>query len=112
MRRIHFLLLPLVLLPVFYGCQNQAPPAEIDMADLRQAVLQQTEKLYAIHLKLDTAATDILKAESLAESGDCSSAQYVAADAYRNVERADEELLDLGRDLQALFNLDVESANR
>jgi len=72
-------------------------------------VLKKTQELYLIHLKLDTAAADITAAELKAGTGDCSDAEYLAADAYRNLEKADQELLQLGRDLQALFNLDINS---
>jgi len=34
-----------------------------------------------------------------------------AADAYCNLKKADQDLLQLGRDLQALFNQDVEITN-
>lgn len=112
MRRITFLLFIMVLLTGLGGCRQQTAQPQPDMTALRQAVMQKTERLYAIHLRLDSAATEILKAESLAGSGNCDSAQYVAADAYRHLEKADEELLDLGSELQALFNLDVEQANR
>ena len=60
---------------------------------------------------LDSAAADITAAERKARSEDCSDAEYLAADAYRNLEKADQDLLQLGRDLQALFNLDVEITN-
>ena len=112
MRRFHLLLFLFASLPLLSSCQNQAPQTDVDLAKLRQEVQKKTEKLYAIHLRLDTAANEILKAESLAESGDCSSAQYVAADAYRSLEKGDQALLELGAELQALFNLDVEKANR
>jgi hypothetical protein len=60
---------------------------------------------------LDSAAADITAAERKARSEDCSDAEYLAADAYRNLEKPDQDLLQLGRDLQALFNLDVEITN-
>jgi len=81
------------------------------MAELRQAVLKKTQDLYLIHLKLDTAAADITEAELKAGNADCSDAEYLAAEAYRNLEKADQDLLQLGRDLQALFNLDIEIRN-
>jgi hypothetical protein len=81
------------------------------MTALRQAVLKKTEDLYWIHLRLDSAATDITQAELKARNADCSDAEFLAADAYRNLEKADQALLQLGKDLQVLFNLDVEIAN-
>lgn len=92
------------------GCQQPEP--KVDMEALRQAVLKKTQDLYLIHLKLDTAAADITEAELKANSGQCADAEYMAAEAYRNIVKADEDLLQLGRDLQALFNLDVRTANR
>jgi hypothetical protein len=81
------------------------------MSSLRQAVLKKTEDLYRIHLLLDTAAADITEAELKAGNADCSDAEYLASDAYRNLEKADQALLQLGSELQLLFNLDVEIAN-
>ena len=94
------------------GCQQAAPEPKIDMAAMQQAVLKKTQELYLIHLKLDTAAANITEAELKANSGECADAEYMAADAYRNIVKADEDLLQLGRDLQALFNLDVRAANQ
>jgi hypothetical protein len=99
-----FLLMSVALIS---GCQKPAPEPEVDMVALRQAVLKKTQEIYLIHLKLDTAAADITEAELKANSGDCSDAEYLAADAYRSLQKADEDLLQLGRDLQVLFNLDV-----
>jgi len=111
MRRILLLLILNVLLLGLHGCQEQAPEPGVDMVALRQAVLKKTEELYQIHLKLDTAAADITAAEVKARDADCSAAEYFAADAYRTLEQADQDLLQLGRDLQVLFNLDVEITN-
>jgi hypothetical protein len=94
------------------GCQQAAPEPKVDMAAMQEAVLKKTQELYLIHLKLDTAAADITAAELKANSGECADAEYLASDAYRNITKADEDLLQLGRDLQALFNLDVRAANR
>jgi len=104
-----FLLIPLTLSS---GCQKPVPEPEVDMDALRQAVLKKTQDLYLIHLKLDTAAADITEAELKANAANCGDAEYHAADAYRNLEQADQDLLQLGRDLQALFNLDVQAVNR
>ena len=111
MRRFRFLLILFALLAIPYGCQKQAPEPAIDMSSLRQAVLKKTEDLYRIHLLLDTAAADITEAELKAGNADCSDAEYLASDAYRNLEKADQALLQLGSELQILFNLDAEIAN-
>jgi len=107
-RRIRLLLLLLVSILALVGCQEQAPEPGVDMTALRQAVLKKTEEIYQIHLKLDTAAADITAAEVKARNADCSDAEYLAADAYRILEQADQDLLQLGHDLQVLFDLDVE----
>jgi hypothetical protein len=111
MLRPQLLLMLLTSILALQGCQKEEPKPEVDMAQLRQGVLKMTEDLYRIHLKLDTAAADITEAELKAGNADCSDAEYLAADAYRNLEQADQELLQLGRDLQVLFNLDVEIVN-
>jgi hypothetical protein len=106
-------LLPILIFSILglVGCQEQAPEPGVDITALRQAVLKKTEELYQIHLKLDTAAANITAAEVKARGADCSDAEYLAADAYRILEQADQDLLQLGRDLQVLFNLDVEVTN-
>ena len=111
MRRTRLLIVLIVSILGLHGCQDKAPEPGVDMAALRQAVLKKTEEIYRIHLKLDTAAADITAAEVKARNADCSDAQYFAADAYRILEQADQDLLQLGRDLQVLFNLDVEITN-
>ena len=107
------MILPALLLGMasLSACQEKAAQPGVDMQALRQAVLEQTERIYWIHLRLDSASTDITKAELKARNADCSDAEYLAADAYRNLEKADEALLELGRDLQELFNLDIEMAS-
>ena len=111
MRRTRLLLILVISILGLLGCQEQAAEPGVDMTALRQAVLKKTEEIYQIHLKLDTAAADITAAEVKARNADCSDAQYFAADAYRILEQADQDLLQLGRDLQVLFNLDVEITN-
>lgn len=111
MRRVQLLFVPLALLLALASCQQQAPEPQVDMTALRQEVLKKTQELYRIHLRLDSAASDITAAEQKARNADCSDAEYLAADAYRNLEDADQAILQLGRDLQALFNLDAEMAN-
>jgi len=92
---------------ILTACQPKTTEPEVDMRALRQAVLKKTEQIYLIHLKLDSASTDITAAEMKARNADCADAEYLAADAYRNLEQADEALLELGRELQELFNLDI-----
>jgi hypothetical protein len=111
-RRVIWLLLFLASLALIGACQKPPADTEADRARLRQAVQEQTEKLYLIHLKLDSAAREITEAERRASEAECSGAEYVAAEAYRYVIEADDELIQLGQDLQALFNLDAEKANR
>jgi hypothetical protein len=103
------LLLPILLLGWVFisACQQKAPQPAVDMQALRLAVSKQTEQIYWIHLKLDSASTAITEAELKARNDDCRDAEYIAAEAYRNLEQADEALLELGRDLQELFNLDM-----
>jgi len=105
------LMLPVLLpglLVLLAGCQEKAPRAEVDLQAMRQAVMQQTERIYWIHLKLDSASKAVTEAELKARDDDCSDAEYMASEAYRNLEQADQALLELGRDLQELFNLDME----
>ena len=111
MRLAQLLLILLVLILGLNGCREQAPEPGVDMTALRQAVLKKTEELYQIHLKLDSAAADITAAEVKARNADCSDAEYLAADAYRIVEQADQDLLQFGHELQVLFDLDTETTN-
>lgn len=94
------------------ACRQADPPPAVDLAALRYAMQEHTETLLLIHFKLDNALKEISAAEAQAEEGACATAGYHAADAYRELQSADEQLLDLGRDLQALFNLDAATANR
>jgi hypothetical protein len=111
MRRILLLLILIVSILGLHGCREQEPEPGVDMTALRQAVLKKTEELYQIHLKLDSAAADITAAEVKARNADCSDAEYLAADAYRIVEQADQDLLQFGHELQVLFDLDTETTN-
>ena len=94
------------------GCGQPDPQPAVDMAAMRAAMQEHTETLLLIHFKLDNALKEVSAAETRAEEGGCASAGYHAADAYRELQAADEQLLDLGRDLQELVNLDAASANR
>ncbi len=97
---------------VVSACQEKSPQPEVDMQALRQAIMKKTEQIYWIHLKLDSASTAVSEAELKMSNSECSDAGYLAADAYRNLQQADEALLELGRDLQELLNLDIEMASR
>jgi len=93
---------------IFLGaCQPSAPPPGPDLARLRAEMQEHTETLLLIHFKLDNALKEIEAAETRAEEDGCATAGYHAADAYRELQAADDQLLDLGRDLQALLNLDA-----
>lgn len=94
------------------ACQRAEPPPPVDLTRLRAEMQEHTETLLLIHFKLDNALQEITAAEARAEEGGCSSAGYHAADAYRELQAADDQLLDLGRDLQELLNLDAAEANR
>lgn len=111
--KIVILALVVTLLTGLGGCQQTEPqPAVDDLVKIRAAVQEHTETLLLIHFKLDNALKEISAAEIQAEQGGCATAGYHAADAYRELQAADEQLLDLGRDLQAMVNLDAAAANR
>ncbi len=112
MRRLFVLPIWVLGLLFLSACQDQTAGPEDEMRALRQAMIRKTEQIYLIHLQLDSASKDITSAELKAANAECSDAEYLAADAYRNLEKADEALLELGRELQELFNLDVSQANR
>ena len=100
-------LLALASLLSLAACRQPEPPPGPDMARLRAEMQEHTETLLLIHFKLDNAMEEISAAEARAGEGGCSSAGYHAADAYRELQAADEMLLDLGRNLQELVNLDA-----
>jgi hypothetical protein len=104
MRRLPPTLVFLALL--LGGCQADTGPSAADYERLQAAVLKKQELLLQIHLDLDTAAAEISDAEQTAQEGNCSGAEFHSAEAYRALRKADEAILDLGRELQALFNLD------
>ena len=86
-----------------------APPAEESGTSaevLRADIQKKTERMYWIHLRLDTAAEEISKAELAASEGNDSAAQFHAAEAYRSIEQADEALLELGTQMQEMAGLD------
>jgi len=88
------------------ACQQEAAGPDIDMAALRQDVQKKTERMYWIHLRLDTASTEISNAEAAAREGNTSAAEFHAAEAYRSIEQADQALLELGQQMQEMVNLD------
>ena len=105
--KAHTLTLLLASLVGVVACRPSEPSPAADMAALRAAMQEHTETLLLIHFKLDNALKAISAAEIQAEEGGCAGAGYHAAEAYREVHSADEQLLDLGRDLQALVHLDA-----
>jgi hypothetical protein len=88
------------------ACGEQASEQPRDTAALQQKVQEKTRELYRIHLKLDTAAAELEKAEAAIASGNVSAAGYHVTEAHRAVVNADNELLDLGQGLQQAVNLD------
>ena len=89
------------------GCKQQAGTQQADLAKLQNQVQELTEDLYRFHLELDTAATEISDAEAAIAQGNASGAEYHAAEAYRSVTQADDQLIELGRALQKAVNLDL-----
>jgi hypothetical protein len=88
------------------GCRQSTTDTGRDLALLQKEIIEKQELLLQIHLDLDSAATGIADAQQAARDGRCETAAYDAAEAYRMLERADQAILDLGRDLQVLFDLD------
>lgn len=101
-----------VMCALLAACGASDPPPGPNMTRLRAEMQEHTETLLLIHFKLDNALKEITAAEARAEEGGCASASYHAADAHRELQLADDQLLDLGRDLQELLNLDAGAANR
>jgi hypothetical protein len=110
--KIHAIGVSLTFLLALGACRPAEPPPAVDLTRLRAEMQEHTETLLLIHFKLDNALQEISDAEARAEEGGCSSAGYHAADAYRELQAADDQLLDLGRDLQEFLNLDAADANR
>lgn len=106
-----FIIVNLLLIFFVAACHRGPEPEIPDIARLQQQILEKQDLLLQIHLDLDAAASDISDAEIAAQGGNCSGAEFHAAEAYRKLEKADEAILDLGRDLQAMFNLDREKGN-
>lgn len=95
-----------LLIALLTACKPTPAEPEFDMNALRQDIQKKTERMYWIHLRLDTASTEILNAEKAAGEGNASAAQFHAAEAYRSLEQADEALLELGQKLQEMAGLD------
>lgn len=97
------------------GCGRAEPPAakaELHVpAALKLAMQDHSETLLLIHLRLDSAATELTRAEEQAQTGNYSAVDYHMADARRHLDAADDAVLQLGQDLQILFNLDAATAN-
>ena len=102
------ILLPVaVTIALALGACKPAPETPgVDLAALRQDIQKKTERMYWIHLRLDTAATEISNAEIAAREGNNSAAEFHATEAYRSIEQADEALLELGQKMQEMVNLD------
>ena len=88
------------------ACQPSSSGAEQELAKVRQELQKKTERIYWIHLRLDTAATEISNAEIAARDGNTSAAEFHAAEAYRSIEQADQALLELGTQIQEIAGLD------
>ncbi len=101
------MLLVASLVLVLGACRPQPPADAPDPAELKRLMQQKTERLLWIHLRLDTAANEIAEAQAAVRAGNTSAAEFHAQEAYRSLETADEAVLDLGRQLQEMVNLDV-----
>jgi hypothetical protein len=95
----------LLVMTLLTACSKPAEP-EIDMVALRADIQEKTERMYWIHLRLDTASTEISNAEQAARDGNASAAEFHAAEAYRSIEQADQALLELGTQMQEMAGLD------
>lgn len=101
--------LPSIIMAVLLTACGQGPaPAGPDMGALQRDIQERTEDILLIHLKLDTALTEIAKAEAAAQEGNSSAAGFHASEAYRSLQTADSDLLDLGRKLQEMVHLDID----
>ena len=99
------LLLALLLAMTAAAC-SPPPEPQVDLAALQRDIQQKTERMYWIHLRLDTASNEIASAEAAAREGNSSAAGFHAAEAYRSLEQADQALLELGQQMQAMAGLD------
>ena len=108
MNRLSLFFLTTAMAFLLTACGQSPEPAGPDMAALQRDVQEKTEDILLIHLKLDTALTEIAKAEAAAQEGNSSAASFHASEAYRSLEKADADLLDLGRRLQEMVHLDID----
>ena len=99
------LLLALLLTTTAAAC-SPPPEPQFDLAALQRDIQQKTERMYWIHLRLDTASNESANAEAAAREGNSSAAGFHAAEAYRSLEQADQALLELGQQMQAMAGLD------
>lgn len=99
------LLLAILLATTTAAC-SPPPEPQFDLAALQRDIQQKTERMYWIHLRLDTASNEIASAEAAAREGNSSAAGFHAAEAYRSLEQADQALLELGQQMQAMAGLD------
>jgi hypothetical protein len=105
MNRYRGILGALTLALTMTAC-GPTPEPTADLAALQRDIQQATERMYWIHLRLDTASNEISEAELAARQGNTSAAEFHAAEAYRSIEQADEALLELGRSMQEMAGLD------
>lgn len=89
------------------ACTQEATGTAADRTALQNEIQKLTQDLYRIHLKLDTAAGELSKAEAALADNNTSAADFHTSEAYREVRNADDALLDLGRNLQQAVNLDT-----
>lgn len=101
-----------LLLFLLAACKPAPAQPVVDMAALRQDIQEKTERMYWIHLRLDTASTEITNAEEAAGEGNASAAEFHASEAYRSLQQADEALLELGQQMQEMVNLDQNPAGQ
>ena len=106
MNRTKPIAMGVLLAAALVACKPAPEEPETDMTALRQDIQKTTERMYWIHLRLDTAATEISNAEAAAREGNTSAAEFHASEAYRSITQADEALLELGQDMQEMVNLD------
>lgn len=102
-----------LLAALLFGCgQEGERPATPDRAAFRQAMQEHTETLLRVHFRLDSAATELVKAEEQAAAGNHSAADYHVSEARRYLDAADDIVLELGQELQRQFNLDAADGSR
>lgn len=108
MNKLTQISLAVTMIMLLAACGQAPEPTGPDMGALQREMQERTEDLLLIHLKLDTALTEIGKAEAAASEGNASAASFHASEAYRKLETADSDLLDLGRALQEMVHLDID----